>query len=71
MLAQRAEIFGLIGSIPMKGEGQQRFKLRYIHTPEFVRQINQVAEGTGDALLTISCAREELDQFDVDQSREG
>ncbi len=62
----RAEILGRIGMIPLKKEtGQERFKLRNINTPEFFRQINQVAAGDGDGILTIPCTDDEIRQFDL------
>lgn len=60
----RAEILGRIGMIPMKARGQ-RFSLTYLNTPEFLRQINQVAAGAGDDLLTIPCTAAEIAQFEL------
>ncbi len=60
----RAEVLGRIGMIPMKVKGA-RFSLAYLNTPEFLRQINQVAEGTSDAVLTIPCKLDEFEQFDL------
>lgn len=55
----RGEILGRIGMI----RSGQRFELSYLNNPDFLRQINQIIEGTGDALLTIPCTKEELEQF--------
>jgi len=63
----RAEILGRIGMIPMRTRGQ-RFSLAYLNTPEFLRQLNQVAAGIGDDLLTIPCTADEIDQFDLTSS---
>ncbi|WP_119071505.1 hypothetical protein [Aggregatilinea lenta] len=64
----RAEVLGRIGMLPMKVKGQ-RFSLDYVSTIEFARQISQIIEGEGDALLTIPCEKQELDQFDVTRRR--
>lgn len=63
----RAEILGRIGMIPMRTRGQ-RFSLAYLNTPEFLRQLNQVAAGAGDDLLTIPCTAAEIAQFDLTSS---
>jgi hypothetical protein len=60
----RAEILGRIGMIPMKQKGE-RFSLSHLNTPEFLKHINQIVEGTGDADLIIPCTREEFEQFDL------
>lgn len=60
----RAEILGRLGMIPMKEKGK-RFSLRYLNTPEFLRQLNQVIDNEGDAILSISCSKEEIKQFDI------
>jgi hypothetical protein len=60
----RSEVLGRIGMIPMKQKGQ-RFSLSYLNEPAFLQQINQIAEGKGDAVLTIPCTIEEFDQFDL------
>lgn len=60
----RAEILGRLGMIPMRTRGQ-RFSLDYLNTPDFLRQINQIASGNGPGLLTIPCTAAELDQFDI------
>lgn len=59
----RAEILGWLGMLPLKNKGG-RFSLDYLSTPGFFHQINQIAEGTGDSVLTISCTKEEFDQFE-------
>lgn len=63
--ATRAEILGILGMIPMVQKGQ-RFSLSYLGRAEFLHQINQIASGTGDGLLTIPCTAEEFAQFDMD-----
>ena len=60
----RAEVLGRIGMIPMKESGK-RFSLEYLNTPEFLRQLNQVITGQGEAILTIPCKNEELEQFNL------
>lgn len=60
----RAEVLGRIGMIPMRNKGQ-RFSLNYLSTPEFLQQINQIAEGTGNAVLEIPCREDEFAQFDL------
>jgi hypothetical protein len=60
----RAEVLGRIGMIPMKQKGQ-RFSLKYLSKPDFLKQINQIAAGKGENVLTISCNKEELEQFDL------
>lgn len=63
----RAEVLGRLGMIPRKGEKGQ-FSLRYLNTPDFFKQINQIIDGTGDSVLTISCTPEEFEQFDISHS---
>lgn len=60
----RAEILGRIGMIPMRKQSA-RFSLAYLNTPEFLKQINQVVEGTVDGVLTIPCTADEFRQFDL------
>lgn len=60
----RAEILGRIGMVPMKIKGQ-RFTLGHLNSPEFLQQINKIAENTGDDILIIPCKQEEFDQFDL------
>ncbi len=60
----RAELLGRLGMIPTKVKGG-KFSLRYLNTPEFFRQLNQVVSTDGDALLTIPCDKNEFEQFDV------
>ncbi len=60
----RAEILGRLGMIPMKTKGS-RFSLSYLNKPEFLAQINQIMDGSGDAVLTIPCTQEEFEQFDL------
>lgn len=59
----RSEILGLLGMLPMKKKG--RYSLSYLNSPDFMVRVNQIADTTGDATLTIPCTQEELDQFDV------
>lgn len=58
----RAEILGRIGMLPMRQKGA-RFSLSYLSSPEFLRRINEIASGTDDTVLTISCTSEEIEQF--------
>lgn len=58
----RAEILGRIGMIPMKEKGQ-RFTIEYLHTPEFLQQINNIIEENGEDVLTIPCNASEYNQF--------
>ena len=58
----RPEILGRLGMIPMKTKGS-RFSLSYLNTSEFLKQINQIMDGHGDAVLTIPCTEEEFEQF--------
>ncbi len=60
----RSEILGRLGMIPMKTKGS-RFSLTYLNTAEFLKQINQIMDGNGDAVLTIPCTEEEFEQFDL------
>ena len=60
----RAEILGRIGMVPMEKRGQ-RFALAYLNSPEFLKQINQIVDGTGDSVLTIPCTNDEFRQFDL------
>jgi hypothetical protein len=60
----RAEVLGRIGMIPMKEQGR-RFSLKYLSNPDFLKQIDQIAEGKGENVLTISCNKEEFNQFDL------
>jgi hypothetical protein len=60
----RSEILGRIGMIPTKKPGR-RFAIASLNTPEFLKQINQVAMGSGEGILTIPCTKEEMEQFDL------
>jgi len=60
----RAEILGRLGMIPMKKTGA-RFSLSYLNKLEFQKQLNQIMDGNGDAVLTIPCTQEEFEQFDL------
>jgi hypothetical protein len=60
----RAEVQGLLGVLPMKQKGG-RYSISYLNTPEFFSQLRQIADGTGEAILTISLNEEELAQFDL------
>ena len=60
----RAEILGRIGMIPTK-DNNQRFSLGYLNNHEFLDQINQINEASGEGLLTIPCTKEEYNQFDL------
>ena len=61
----RSEILGRIGMLPMKKRGD-RFAIGYLNSPEFLKQLNQIADGPGPGLLTISCTEREINQFDLD-----
>lgn len=60
----RIEILGRIGMIPMKEKGK-RFEIKYTNQAEFYQQINQIAEGGANNILTIPCTVEEYEQFDI------
>lgn len=60
----RAEILGRLGMLPMKEKGK-RFSIGYLSTPEFLQQLNQIVEGFGNGVLSISCTEQEFDQFDL------
>lgn len=55
----RAEILGRLGMI----RSGQRFDLAYLNNADFLRQINAIIDGSGDALVTIPCTKEEFEQF--------
>lgn len=61
----RAEILGRLGMIPMKAKSS-RFGLTYLNTPEFLRRVNEIADGDNATTLSIPCKKEEFDQFDLD-----
>lgn len=56
----RAELLGRLG-MALKNQGQ-RFTLKALSTPKFMRAVNEVVEGRTSALI-IPCTKEELDQF--------
>jgi len=56
----RAELLGRLG-MALKNQGQ-RFSLRAMSTPAFMRSVNEVVEGKTSTLV-IPCTKEELDQF--------
>lgn len=60
----RAEVLGRLGMIPMK-KRSSRFEIIYLNTPDFLRQINQIREGSGAVSLFIECSKAEIDQFQV------
>jgi hypothetical protein len=59
----RAELLGRLG-MALKNQGQ-RFALKALSTPAFMRAINDVAEGKS-SVLVIPCSREEAEQFAVE-----
>jgi len=63
----RAEILGRIGMIPVKNttQGDSRFGIKYINSPEFFKQIEQILESDGDTPLSIPLTEEEYNHFDV------
>jgi hypothetical protein len=61
----RAEVLGRIGMIPLKNKEKNRFSLSYLNTTGFIQQLNQIINGNGDGILTISCDDDEFDQFDL------
>lgn len=58
----RAELLGRLG-MATRNQGQ-RYSLRAMSTPAFMRAINEVVEGKSSTLV-ILCTKEELDQFAV------
>jgi len=56
----RAELLGRLG-MALKNQGQ-RFSLKAMSTPAFMRSVNEVVEGKTSTLV-IPCTKEELDQF--------
>ena len=60
----RSEILGRLGMVPMKVRSK-RFSIAYLNTDKFLRRINEIMAGTTDAILEISCTREEFEQFDL------
>lgn len=58
----RSEILGRIGMIPMKEEGK-RFSISFLYSEDFLKQINQIMEGTGESILVIPCTEKEFKQF--------
>jgi len=56
----RAELLGRLG-MALKNQGQ-RFSLRAMSTPAFMRSVNEVVEGKTSTLV-IPCTKEEIDQF--------
>jgi len=58
----RAELLGRLG-MALKNQGQ-RFSLKALSTPAFMRAVNEVVEGRTSTLV-IPCTKEELDQFAV------
>ncbi len=63
-VASTAEILGRIGMIPVKDKGE-RFKLTHLNTREFLRRVNEIVEGDNDTTLSIPCAKDEFEQFDI------
>jgi hypothetical protein len=51
--------------IPLKNKEKNRFSLSYLNTTGFIQQLNQIINGNGDGILTISCDDDEFDQFDL------
>lgn len=60
----RGEILGRLGMIPMKQRGS-RFSLDFVYTPEFLRRLNEIIQGSEDTVLTIPCTQQEFEQFDL------
>lgn len=58
----RAELLGRLG-MALKNQGQ-RFSLRAMSTPAFMRLVNEVVEGKTSTLV-IPCTKEEIEQFAV------
>ena len=60
----RAEILGRLGMIPMKQKGD-RFELKFLNTPEFLRRVSEIIGSESESTLTIPCSREEFSQFEI------
>ena len=64
----RSEILGLIGMIPMIPELKQpRYKIHYLSTEKFRKEISRVQDASGEGTLDIICTSEELAQFDKEK----
>ena len=64
----RAEILGRIGMIPLKKEviektKSKRFSIAYTNSDDFLNNLNKILAGDATDRLTISCDKEEYNQF--------
>ena len=60
----RSEVQGRLGTIPMLKKGS-RYSIEFLSSPEFIKQIDQIAEETGHGSLVINCSDAEFNQFDL------
>ncbi|MDD2466499.1 MAG: hypothetical protein PHI97_21085 [Desulfobulbus sp.] len=62
----RAEVLGHLGMIPMKSP-KERFSIGYLNGSHFFSQIHEISAGKEDAVLKISCNKEEWSQFNEEK----
>jgi hypothetical protein len=61
----RSEIQGRLGTIPMKKKGT-RYSIEYVSSADFIKQIDKIAEESGQGTLMINCSTVEFNQFKFD-----
>jgi hypothetical protein len=62
----RAEVMGRLGTIPMRGDAQGRYKIAYISNPKFLADIERIyTDNLVEDTLVIPCDDTEYDQFDI------
>lgn len=64
----RAEVLGYIGLIPAKKkqDGKPRYKIDYLSSESFIKQIHQVKAGKQDIII-LKCKADEYGYFDFDE----
>ena len=59
----RAEVLGLIGSIPRKSSAN--YKIAFLNTRDFFQRLAEVQDNKDSSILFIECSEQELQQFDL------
>lgn len=66
----RNEINGILGMLPRRGGEQKRYKIAYLSTNDYLKQIYKVQNSRDEIVLEIPITLKELDQFDFEKSQE-
>ena len=63
----RSEVQGLLGVLPMKGEGQPRFSLSFLNTGDYFVNLKNAQDSKEITFVEITCTENEMQQFDIEK----